>query len=333
MTRFEIAKDLLERKKFFKLVCGAGNEDAQEVKKLVFVYCLAGTKCFDVSANIEVVKHAALGIKEATEYAKKINREIVTRPFINVSIGMRGDPHVRKAKITEKCTQCGACIDECPTNAIMKDFRVKESKCIGCGDCESACNYNAIFFYHKDKELKKLLMECKRNGMEQLELHAAVPESESIFEEWKMISEVVDDNYVSMCLDRLHLGDSYLKRRVKKAKEIVGERFIVQADGVPMSGGKDDYNTTLQAVAIADIVMKSNLGVKVLLSGGTNSLTAKLADMCGVAYNGISIGTFARNLIKDLIRYDNFISNDEKIRQAVVRADKLVIANIGEPIW
>lgn len=333
MTRFEIAKDLLDRKKFFKLVCGAGNEDAQEVRKLVFVYCLAGAKCFDVSANVDVVKHAVEGIEEATIYAEKIGKEIATRPFINVSIGMRGDPHVRKALINNNCIQCKACISECPTNAVTENFQVIESKCIGCGNCESACSYDAVDFYHNDKNLKQLLLECKWIGTEQLELHAAIPDSESIFEEWKILNEIVDDNYVSMCLDRLHLGDSYLIRRIKKAQEISKERFIVQADGVPMSGGKDDYNTTLQAVAIADIIMKSNLDVKILLSGGTNSLTAKLADMCVVTYNGVSIGTFARNLIKDLIAHDNFMNDDKKICQAIAIANKLVTANIGEPIW
>ena len=34
-------KDLLESKKCFKLVCGAGNEDAQEVEKLVKSHSLA----------------------------------------------------------------------------------------------------------------------------------------------------------------------------------------------------------------------------------------------------------------------------------------------------
>ena len=100
-----------------------------------------------------------------------------------------------------------------------------------------------------------------------------------------------------------------------------------------MSGGKDDYNTTLQAVAIADIVMKSKLDVKVLLSGGTNSLTTKLSDICKVAYNGVSIGTFARNLVKKFIQQDNFMRDDEVIRKAVACADKLVSDNIGEVAW
>ena len=42
-------KDLLEDKKCFKLVCGAGNEDADEVEKLVlpvanFLICLQNQK-------------------------------------------------------------------------------------------------------------------------------------------------------------------------------------------------------------------------------------------------------------------------------------------------
>ncbi|HEG43579.1 MAG TPA: 4Fe-4S ferredoxin [Phycisphaerales bacterium] len=332
MTRFETMSHLMKQKKLFKLVCGAGNEDAEQVKKLVFVYTLAGAKCFDVSANIEVVKSAVAGIDKAFDYAVNIDKKIEIRPFINVSIGMRGDPHVRKAAITDKCIRCGACIDKCPTDAI-KDSDVITEKCIGCGNCESACDHGAIKFYHNDKDLKALLLECKESGAEQFELHAAVPDSESIFSEWAMINEIITDNYVSMCLDRLHLSDFKLEERIIKAKEISQDRLIIQADGVPMSGGCDDFNTTLQAVAIADIIVKRKLDTKILLSGGTNSLTTKLADMCGVEYNGVSIGTFARNLVKNVIGDDDFMDNDDKILNSVGIAEKLIIANIGEQIW
>jgi len=315
------------------MVCGAGNEDAIEVEKLVFVYTLAGTKCFDVSANVEVVEHAVSGINKAFDYAIKVNRKISIRPFINVSIGMKGDPHVRKAIITDTCTNCLACISECPTNALTDEPQVIEAKCIGCGNCESACKFGAVKFYHKNKDLKELLEKCKAAGTEQMELHAAVPDSEAIFKEWEMINEIITDNYVSMCLDRIHLGDSQLRRRIRRAKEIAGDRFIVQADGFPMSGGKDDYNTTLQAVAIGDVVMKSKIDVKVLLSGGTNSLTCELADLCGVEYNGVSIGTFARNLIKKQINQDNFFENETAIKEAIIIAEKLVTDNLKDIIW
>ena len=260
MTRFETMKSLLEQKKLFKLVCGAGNEDAEQVRRLAFVYTLAGAKCFDVSANNDVVKKAVIGIKEATDYAAKLGKKIKIRPFINVSIGMRGDPHVRKATITENCVKCSKCVEVCPTDAITENLHVLTEKCIGCGNCESVCNANAIKFYHANKKLKKALEECKQHGAEQFELHAAVPDSGAIFEEWQMINEVLTDNYVSMCLDRLHLSDFKLEKRIQKAKDISKDRLIIQADGVPMSGGNDDFNTTLQAVAIADIIFAPGSG-------------------------------------------------------------------------
>ena len=43
--------------------------------------------------------------------------------------------------------------------------------------------------------------------------------------------------------------------------EICPDRMIVQADGIPMAGGEDDYRTTLQAVACADIVDKFSFSV------------------------------------------------------------------------
>ena len=42
--------------KLFKLICGAGNEDIEEVYKLCYVYTLAGCNSIDMSANINVVK-------------------------------------------------------------------------------------------------------------------------------------------------------------------------------------------------------------------------------------------------------------------------------------
>ena len=48
-SRFGLYKDLLNSSSYFKLVCGAGNEDHNEVEYLTFVYTLAGCGGFDVS--------------------------------------------------------------------------------------------------------------------------------------------------------------------------------------------------------------------------------------------------------------------------------------------
>ena len=54
-TRLGLYKDLLSKSKYFKLVCGAGYEEKNEVEYLSYIYTLAGCSGFDVSANPEIV--------------------------------------------------------------------------------------------------------------------------------------------------------------------------------------------------------------------------------------------------------------------------------------
>lgn len=131
-------KELLEAKKCFKLVCGAGNEDASEVEKLVALYSAAGCKFFDLSAKPEIVEAAKRGLREREGY-------------LCVSVGIKGDPHVRKAQIDyEKCAGCHKCEEICPQKTI-KHCKVKTSRCIGCGKCYSVCRHGAVSFYRKTK--------------------------------------------------------------------------------------------------------------------------------------------------------------------------------------
>lgn len=348
MNRFETMQNLLHTQKFFKLVCGAGNENAEEVKRLTILYTLAGAKGFDVSANVEVVKACMNGIDFAYEIAHQFNYSPKIRPFITVSVGMPGDNHVRKAEIDlENCTKCGLCISTCPTEAIVSPMAILKEKCIGCGNCGAICpSDKAIIFSHNRKQLMDILPKCMEAGAEQVELHAAIANDNNIMEEWKTVNDVNPEGHVSMCLDRLHLSNFALEERVKKALAISGNRLIIQADGYPMSGGCDDFNTTLQAVATADVinkrfnsfldrkskklVFKKVPEVNVLLSGGTNSLTSVLARMSGVNFQGTSLGTFARKIVKEIIGSENFYENMNLINSGRLIARKLVVDNIGE---
>lgn len=341
-SRFETMQRLLDTRKYFKLVCGAGNEDAEEVKRLVVLYTLAGAKGMDVSANINVVEHATQGIDLAFELAPKFGIELKTRPFITVSVGMPGDHHVRKAFIDlDICIKCNLCIPVCPTDAIPQELIIITEKCIGCGNCPKD---DIISYSNNERELRELLPKCIE--AEHIELHAAVADDTAIMDEWKIVCDSNPNGHVSMCLDRLHLSNFTFEERVRKAKELAGDRLIIQSDGYPMSGGADDYNTTLQAIATADVLnkkfnmtidkknkilkYKSKNEVSQLLSGGTNSLTAVLADQCGVKFQGASLGTFARKLVKDVINNESFYDNLELIKQGSLIAKKLVVENVGE---
>jgi ferredoxin len=347
-TRFKQMQDLLDSGKYFKLVCGAGNEDAEEVKRLTVLYTLAGAKGMDVSASVDVVKACVEGINIAFNMSEEMGISLKIRPFIMISVGMPGDHHVRKSYIDlNTCLKCDLCIPVCPTDAIPSSLVVIKEKCIGCGNCSAICPRQDIIHYeHNDRELRELLPKCLAAGAEQIELHAAVAEDESIMKEWEMISEINPDNHISMCLDRLHLSNFAFENRVEKAKEIAGDRLIIQSDGYPMSGGEDDFNTTLQAIATADVLNKKfNMKLRKktntliykkinevdqLLSGGTNSLTAVLAKQTGVKFQGASLGTFARQIVKSVVDHKNFYYDKTLIQKGVNIARELVVANVGE---
>ncbi len=50
-------------------------------------------------------------------------------------------------KITEECIMCGACIDECPEEAISESDEIcviDAEKCTDCGSCVEVCPTDAI---------------------------------------------------------------------------------------------------------------------------------------------------------------------------------------------
>ena len=50
-------------------------------------------------------------------------------------------------KITDSCIACGACVSECPTEAIKEDtpiYVIDPDLCIDCGTCIPACPTEAI---------------------------------------------------------------------------------------------------------------------------------------------------------------------------------------------
>lgn len=329
MERLKKLKELFEKRCVFKLVCGAGNEDPEEVRRLAMIYTLAGAIIHDVSANPEIVTAAKEGIDEAYLVAPAIGKKIDLRPYINVSIGIKGDPHVRKAFIIEeKCIHCGNCIPACPQEAIDgENWRIEEFRCIGCGDCERACPFSAIGFFHKRADLEKILPACIEAGCEMMELHAVSEDDEAVMKDWHLINSLIRDNFISVCLDRSCLSNHRLVSRIKEMYRVRGERMIVQADGVPMSGEGDDFNTTLQAVACADIVLKSGLPVVVLISGGTNSKTGILARQCGVMAHGVAVGSYARKIVRPFIKGQE-LAKDRSLAKAVEIAEKLILANV-----
>ncbi len=313
--------DILKSGKCFKLVCGAGNENVKEVERLVYTYALAGANLFDLSANLEVIKRAKNSIAKAKEKVKN-------NFYISVSFGIAGDPHIRKAKIDiSKCKLCKKCIKNCANNAIEEyknSISIIEANCIGCGKCQLVCTFDAINFYQKIKPIKEILPEIVKLGIDCVELHAINEDEEEFLKNWQHIQQI-HNGIVSLCLDRSRLSNYRLIERIKNAlKNREPFTTIIQADGSPMSGGKNDYKSTLQAVATGEIVFNEKFPVFIILSGGTNSKSSKLAKMCGIKIDGVAIGSYARQIIKKEIKRNDFFYNEKIFNSALKKARKLV---------
>lgn len=315
-------EDILRNKKCFKLVCGAGNEDAVEVEKLVALYAKAGANYFDLSAREDVVNAAFSGLRRVVPEDQLVNY------YLNVSVGIKGDPHISKALIDEsRCTYCGICKEVCIHKAVLEEeghFIIDAIRCIGCGVCISECPVQTISSYSHNKPLEEVLPPLVNLGIHSIELHAVSDDEEGIVEQWRIINSCFN-GILSLCIDRSHLGDAQLIRRIKTLiSDRKGFSTIIQADGAPMSGCDDKYETTLQALGTGQIVQRANLPVFLMLSGGTNSKTAELAKLFNIPAHGVALGSYARLIVREYIDRDDFLENEEVFNKAVVIARDLV---------
>ncbi len=311
--------DLFKDKKCFKLVCGAGNEDAIEVEKLVALYSVAGCNFFDLCAKPEIVEAAKRGLDRA---GTKKDR------YLCCSVGIKGDPHVSKARINkELCVGCSKCTKECLQNALNKEdltYKVNTIKCIGCGRCVSTCPRGAIEMTSEFKNLKEVLPPIIDKGIDCIEFHALGEDESEVDEKWADINELYNGP-LSICIDRSKLGNERVLKRINRMLEKRKPySTIIQADGAPMSGGKDDFKTTLQTVAMAEIFQNANLPVYLLLSGGTNSKSTELASLCGINAGGVAIGSYARKIVREFIDREDFLDNEEAFNSALKIAKQLV---------
>ncbi len=307
-------KELLETKHCFKLVCGAGNEDIEEIKRLVYLYAVAGCRFFDLSANGDVI----LAAKEALDIAK------VYDAYLCVSVGIKNDPHVKKAVIDyDRCINCGACEEICPEGAIHY-AKVKKEKCIGCGRCWRVCSRAAISYISEEKDLNEVLPKIVETGIDCIELHAMGLNDEEVFSKWKYINDNFE-GLLSICTSRGQLSDEAMVKRIEKMLENRKPySTIVQSDGFPMSGGDDNYKSTLQAVATGEIVQNAKLPVYLILSGGTNAKTTELAKMCDISYHGVAVGSYARKIVRRYVERPDFWTNPVVLNSALEIAKPLI---------
>ena len=293
---------ILNERKIFKLVLGLGNQSEENIVSNVEIYAKAGCDMFDINASEEAINAVYKGLEKAGK-----NKEDF---LLCISTGISGDAHINKAEIIKsKCSGCSACVNVCPQDAIILlddgyPF-VQKEKCIGCKKCKC----KAISFFENESDFDEAFRLAEKYNLDCIEIHLSskkVP--------YDLLKSLIKKSKtpLSFCLDRKYYSNEKMKKIINKIKKWCGSsEFIIQADGVPMSGGENTFSSTLQAVSTAHLI--SDFTDYILISGGTNEKTSELAKICGIKYNGISVGSYARNLIKD-----------KSPEEAVLLAKKLV---------
>ena len=171
-------------------------------------------------------------------------------------------------------------------------------------------------------EINNELLIWLNNNVDCVEFHCTSDDEIRILKNWKQIKS----NYrgqLSICINRSKLGDEKI---IKLLKQMVFEtkNVIIQADGNPISGGSNDYKSNLQTLAFAELIRNSGINSILILSGGTNEKTLEFAKLCNIDINGVAIGSYARKLVNEYVKRDDFWFNKDVQINAVSKAKKLL---------
>ena len=170
----------------------------------------------------------------------------------------------------------------------------------------------------KEQDYDEILPKLIAKGIDCIEFHAISKNEKDVIEKWDKINSLFD-GMTCISVDRSTSGDKDLVELVKKmvAKKDP-YKTIIQADGVAMSGNNDEFGTTLQAVATAQMFINSKIRSYIMMSGGTNSKSIELAKMCSIEPHCLAVGTYARKIVKE------YLKDETKFEDALNRAKDLV---------
>lgn len=114
------------------------------MRELVIISGKGGTGKTSIVASFAALAESKVMVDcdvDAADLHLVLNPEVLSKTDFYVG---------KEAEIdSDKCIQCGKCIELCKFDAITDKFEVKETKCEGCGVCYHFCPVDAIKFEDK----------------------------------------------------------------------------------------------------------------------------------------------------------------------------------------
>ncbi len=308
----------LQRKCWFKLICGASFQHLPVVRSLALAYGLAGSDCVDVAADpavIAAVRDAYRAIASCSSDARLRGYQ-PRSPWLMVSLNDGDDPHFRKAAFDPaRCPpQCPRpCEAVCPAAAISpeRDRGVLSERCYGCGRCLPVCpeGYISAQSYRVSPEVVAPLV---MSGVDAVEIHTQVGHTDRFRSLWRRAiqPQLGQLKLVAVsCPDGDDVVD-YLWSLYTMMTPLPCP-LVWQVDGRPMSGdlGRGTTHATLR---LAQKVAAAGLPGYIQLAGGTNHHTVPALrqrgrlgqNVCADAplpVAGIAYGSYARTQLMPLL--------------------------------
>lgn len=252
----------LEKHQFHKLIIGAALKDYKTIEEFAYLFTHAEADAIDISA----FPHSVISARKGIEQALKEDTNLI-EPLIMVSVNIGQDPHFRRIELKEEnCTECLACIPECPSGAF-RQLEVRSSKleglnkepltsnlqlrtdqeynfsyipdlCFGCALCLPACHFDALEFTNWSAFETKSIIELQELGARAIEIHLN-NDLDSFSSFYKSIPEFELESFCigsgQMNKQELIQAAEFIIQEVKN-KYDSNKKLIIQVDGKAMSG-------------------------------------------------------------------------------------------------
>lgn len=328
---FENSINALKAAHYHKLIIGAALKDFKSIEDYAYLFTHAGANVIDISA----FPHSVISAKKGIDRAIQENPDLV-EPIIMVSINIGQDPHFRRIEVDwQSCTECQLCIASCPSEAFSSSeevsFSYNADLCFGCSNCLDYCHFNALSFKNWSSFEANSLLELIDLGAGAFEIHLN-NDLNAFSEFYNSLPRLPEDFLQSFSIGSELMSLAELENSALNIIRNVRDRYhpnkelIIQTDGIPLSGARTVFKDSsrelekdMQSIINAKTVINkikeldNPENIFVQLAGGITEKSFKKAIENHVPINGVAIGSYARNKLKNLDK-----------EQAIKEAKKLI---------
>jgi ferredoxin len=278
--------EALQKRQYFKLICGASFQDAEAVYALSKTYAQAGACMIDLACDPQVVASA-----------RKARQDLGSRVALMISISIDEDPHFRKIELEASgCILCQACLPVCPSEvfSITDTLVLDTPRCYGCNRCVPVCPTQVLTLRSISEfpNLQTLLAE-----VDAIEIHSAYADPSSIERLYADLGGQLQQKLVSICFRPQQFEREKTLDFLAACRQLTAFPLVIQVDGEPMSGS-DDPEASLPAIRaaldLAPFIADTDF---LTISGGINQYTAKLIQPYP-ELKGVAMGTMARKHVQ-----------------------------------